>query len=167
MIALALRYWWVLAIAGLVALLGVQEVRVARIKGQFADYRSVTEQNIRIASENARRQENRLRESFEVEAATARRENADLQTELSKLADTADGLRGDVAAWRRRSACASPGATNGGPGKPGADPGDLLTELYLGSVRTNQEIAEYAQRLRSAGLACERISESLRSPAKP
>lgn len=73
--------------------------------------------------------------------------------------DAAGRLRARVAAFAKQSA--RPGA-----GQQSADPIGVLADVLNRHDDALQRVAVYADRLRVAGLACERISDGLQ-PAKP
>lgn len=52
-------------------------------------------------------------------------------------------------------------------GNPAADTGVLLTQLLSESVERNRQLADYADRAREAGLACEAQYNSLRNKKAP
>lgn len=162
---LLLANWKYVVIAALLALLGLQTVRISALKTEQAEYVLESEKAARIAVEQAIAEQSRRQQAYDEEAQNARAEKAELESTVAQLADAADGLRGDLANFTQRAksnAC----ATCRSAGKPGADPGDLLSELYLRSVRANQELAEFADRLEIAGSACERAADALSSAQK-
>ena len=73
-----------------------------------------------------------------------------------------DQLIAYIAAVRRASQ--NPTAATGGSGKPGADPVDLLAELYGQTDDAAGTIAEYAGELAIRGSACERVADGLPAP---
>lgn len=52
-------------------------------------------------------------------------------------------------------------------GNPAADTGVLLSDVLAASVERNRQLAEYADRAREAGLACEAQYNSLRNKKAP
>ena len=52
-------------------------------------------------------------------------------------------------------------------GNPAAETGVLLTQLLSESVERNRQLADYADRTREAGLACEAQYNSLRNKKAP
>lgn len=160
MIALALRYWWAVVIAVLLVALGAQTMRINAAHTEMAEHMADDAIAQARAQKAARDEETRRQAVTDEEAARARTEKTERERAIADLADTADGLRRDVEQYRQRLARASAGAAVGGAGKPSAGPADLLSDLYLGSVATNRELAAYADRLRGAGTACERIADA-------
>lgn len=99
---------------------------------------------------------------------------ADKQTEIAKDAETqrskalgdafvaraqSDGLRRELAAYAGRYKASNPATTGGGAAT--GDALDLLTDLLGQSVGNSQALAEYADRARIAGQACERSYNAL------
>lgn len=160
MIALALRYWWAIAIAALLALVGVQQVRVDRAQKALSEYKLEVAENARIAEQLARKESERMQRAYDEEAAAAREERAALESDVSRLADTADGMRDELASFRQRAKQDSCIAIRG-KGKPSTDPLDLLAELYARADKEAAELASYADRLRQAGIACERAADKI------
>lgn len=154
--------WIVIAIIGALAvLLGIEEMRISSLKSEHAEYVMQAEKNARLAADQALEEQTRRQEAYDKEADHARKEKAELEQTVARLADTADGLRGDVATFQQRArqnACAPIGSK----GQPGPSPADLLAGLYLGSVETNRQLASYATELRRAGSACERAADGAR-----
>jgi hypothetical protein len=114
-----------------------------------------------LAVEQAIAEQSRRQQAYDEEAEHARAEKAELEASVAKLADTADGLRGDIAAFQRRANAQSKPAI-GSKSEPDPSPADLLAGLYLGSVETNKQLASYATELRRAGSACERSADKAR-----
>lgn len=154
--------WIVLAaFASLILLLGVEEIRISGLKTEMAEYVSETEKSARIAAEQSLSEMNRRQSAFDEEAQHARAEKAELEATVVQLADAADGLRGDLANFTQRAksnACATVRST----GKPGADPLDMLAGVLARADREAAILAEYSDRLRLAGIACERASDAAR-----
>lgn len=71
----------------------------------------------------------------------------------------ADKLRGQVAVLQRRARDTA--AAGGRPGEPGTDAVGLLAQLYDRMEQDGRAVSGYADQLKIAGLACERISDSL------
>lgn len=166
MIALALRYWYFIALAALVAMIGAQQLRIGHAQNQLSTYKLEAAENARINSELARQESERRQKVFDDEAAAARVEKAELESNVAQLADTADGLRGSLAEFQRR-AKQCPKVAIGGKSEPSADPVDLLAILYQRADREAATLAEFADRLRQAGASCERSTDSIANRSKP
>lgn len=161
-ITLALRYWYLLAIAGLVALLGVQQVRINHAHTKYAQLEAWHAESARQAEASARSEEARRQAIVDKEASDAQTRIAQLEADAASARDSADRLRAAVAAAvsgaRKSAKPAEPS-----PGKPGADTLDVLSLVLARSDADAGELGLYADRLRSAGLACERAYNGLQS----
>lgn len=157
-ITLLLRYWYIAAIAALVALLGVQQVRVSSAKQAFAEYRAQNEANIRAAAEAQRAEEQRRQAAVDEEAKNVQKQIEQLQNDLRDAAAAADSLRGAAAAAAgraRKSACAPAG------GKATRDDAGVLAIVLGMADEAAGRMAEAADRARTAGAACERSYDAL------
>lgn len=163
MIALALRFWYLIVIAALLAALGAQTLRLSNAHEEFAQYKLEQANLTREAERAAREREQKQQRDFDDAAQAAREENDALQKDVARLADQSDGLRDDLAAFKRRASCNTQ-PKNGSKGQPSADPLDLLIGVYQRADREAGILAEYAEKLRSAGVACERSADSLVLP---
>lgn len=159
------RVWIALALAAFLAVTHLSSYRAgkAAVREDFDAYRIQHEQLAREAERSAREKEQQLQKDFDDAAQAAREENDALQNDVVRLADVSDGLRDDLAAYKRRSS-KSPETSDRGKSKQDSGASDLLSQLYLGSVRTNQELAVFSDRLRVAGIACERSVDALSVP---
>jgi predicted RNase H-like nuclease (RuvC/YqgF family) len=160
MIALAARYWHFIAIAVLVALLGVQSVRISALKSEHAEYIAESERAALLAVQQALAEQSRRQQAIDEEAEHARAQIKDLESTVATLADTGDGLRDELAAFQQR-ARTQPNAACGGKSKPGADPLDMLAGVLSRADREAAILAEYSDRLKIAGLACERSADQV------
>ncbi len=79
----------------------------------------------------------------------------------AELGTAAEQLRAHVA--RLAAACAAPDRPAARSSAPAAGPGLVLADLYRGVDDEAQELAAAFDRARRAGLACERIHDSLRT----
>lgn len=159
-VTLLLRYWWAVVIAMLVAMLGVQQVRLSNARSEFNSYRLEMADAQRKQAEMARQEDARRQQAVDAEAERARIENAALQADLARADGARDGLQRDLAAFKSRAARACP--ANGGKAQPGVRALDLLAELYGRADQEAGELAQYADKLRSAGGGCERSYNALR-----
>lgn len=86
-----------------------------------------------------------------------------LEMVLDAAAVESDGLRRDLQAWKRGQRLSCPAAAAGGsPSVEGSDPLGLLIELLGGVEGEGRRMAEYADRLKVAGEACERLWDGIR-----
>lgn len=160
-VALALRYWWAVVIAALLALLGAQTLRLDAAQTAMAEHLADDATARAAAETQARETEARHQAAFNEQAKRAQDENDALRTELASLADAGDGLRDELAQFKRRAAASRTCPAVGGPGKPPTDPVDLLAHLYTRADAEAAILARYADELRIAGSACERATDAL------
>lgn len=86
---------------------------------------------------------------------------AAVQADAAAAADSAKRLRAELARLRR--AAGNTAAAGSSPGQPSADPIGVLA-VVLGELDDRAgEVGRYADRLKVAGLACEKAYDSLRS----
>jgi hypothetical protein len=153
-------------------LCGLQTVRVAHAKAQTAQAREALAQAVASAESAAHIELERLREQAHAQSTKQQEalDAATLDTERARAAAAAagraaDGLRSHAASLAR--ACqAQPGAAPASASAPASAPGDLLADMLGRIDAAAGELAEYADRARIAGLACERIHDSL-TPERP
>lgn len=151
----------------LAALCGLQTVRLANANAETAQAREALAQAVADAQAAARIELERLREQAN-EQSTKQQEALDaatIDTERARAAAAAagraaDGLRRHAASLAR--ACqAQPSAAPASASAPASAPGDLLADMLGRIDAAAGELAEYADRARIAGLACERVNDSL------
>ena len=157
---LLLANWKYAVIAVLLALLGVQQVRVNNARTELAEYRQQVHAQALAAEQAARAEESRRQEAYDEEAAHARNEIKALEATVSALADTSDSLRDTVAKYKRSRAatCTASGGTN----QPRDAARDLLADLYLGLVKASQDTSGFAERVYGTGITCERSVDKAR-----
>ena len=144
----------------LLALLGLQTVRVAGLKQDAADQRAAAAEVARVAERAQRTEEQRRTAAAAQEAQDAQAKINSLEDDLRLARTASDGVRDAAASAgsraRARACTAAPG-----PGKPGEDPIGLLVDVLSRIDQRAGELAEYADRLRIAGIACERTYGAL------
>ena len=151
---------WLAIIGGLLLLCSGLYARGSMHKTAFAEFRAKTAENLTRASEAARLEEQRRQAAADEGAQHAADEKRDLESTVRLLADVGDGLRNDLAAFQRRAnARACPAGRSAS--EPSADPIGVLAELYARADREAASIARYADELRIAGGACERIADKV------
>lgn len=160
---LDLRLWLAAALAAALLWAGMERMRGNEARTTLSAVRMEAERN-RASAERLQRdiEAKRVRDVQEV-ATNAQIQINDLAGRLADARSAADSLRNAAAsAVRRARARAAPADT--GPAQPGQDPLDLLADvLHRHSVEL-VEVGEYADRLRIAGLACERAYHALSPP---
>ena len=156
MIALALRYWWAVVIAALLAALGVQTLRLGSEQNAFREHLADDAIAKAAATERARQKEQADQAAYDQEAQNARAEKLALEAQLVGLADAGDRLRDQLAEFKRRARAAPSGAAQRGAGKPSPDALDLLADVYARADREAEILGRYADELRRVGATCER-----------
>lgn len=165
-----LTQWKLVLVGVLLALLGVQQVRIdhahteyAQLMQQIAEERQKASEAARIAEQEARDEEQR-REQRKQEII----DHAEGQTELARAAASdaeraAAGLRERLASLVAsiRQATRDPGPAKGGEGKQDSASLDLLANLYAKSDDRSGQLAVYADALRISGEACEASYDAL------
>lgn len=159
----ALANWKLIGLAVLLALLGLQTVRVAELKQDAADRRAVDAESQRLAERAQRTEEQRRTAAVTKEAEDAATRISELEADLRSARSGADRLR-DAAAGAAGRARANSCPATASARQPGDDPIGLLVDV-LGRVDQRAgDLAEYADRLRIAGIACERSYDALTPP---
>lgn len=156
------RFWIGLGIIVALTLAGAFLYRAgkATVRKDFDAYK-IAQQELRILADRAQRTEEQRR------AAAAAQEAQDAQAKIASLEDSlhlartaSDGVRdaaaGAASRARSRACTAAPG-----PSKSGEDPIGLLVDVLGRADERAGELAEYADRLRIAGIACERTYDAL------
>jgi len=152
--------WKLIAVGVLLALLGLQTVRIAELKQDASDQRAVDAEARLLADRAQRTEERRRTAAVAQEAQDAQTRIASLEDDLRRAAGAADGLRAAAAAAAIRARAQSCAAAPG-PREPSADPIGLLADVLGRIDQRAGDLAEYADRLRIAGVACERSYEAL------
>ena len=162
------RLWIALGFAVLLTVIGGQQVRISNAKAttagvrvDLANLKATAAESARFLDQSYRAEEARRETSKQTEIDRAHTQTAAAQAAAVVADATAGQLRNQLAAYvtavRRATTDTSP--ASGGAGQRGADPLDLLAELYGGADQAAGEIAQYAGRLGIAGAACERIAD--------
>ena len=110
----------------------------------------------------ARNEEKRRTDAVEKQRNDAIEQNEALAAGVAAGRAVSERLRQQLATLRARTGGVDTAAAERGEGQPGADPIGLLIGVLEGLDSTGREVAEYADRLRIAGLACEGSYDSLR-----
>lgn len=158
----------VAALVGALALAGWQYLRAERaekatadVRAEFASYRAdAMAAAARAADDNARETARRLHVQSEVIHAEVQRFQQ-IQAGAARAAAAHDGLRGELAriAARGRAAAADPQA---GPESQAAGSASaMLADLLDRCSARRRELAEFADRAHSAGLACQQSYDAL------
>lgn len=169
--------WWVQPLI-IVLLLGIllgqrvqvsnAKANVARAKLEFSEWKTAAAENRILADRAQRTEEQRKQAVADKEAQDANRKLVQARAD-AVIADAAAGkLRGQLAAYIAavRRASQDPAAPSGGQGQPGADPLDLLAQLYGRADEAAGAIGQYADDLAIRGAACERTADGLQPAAQ-
>ncbi|WP_237173059.1 DUF2514 family protein [Paracandidimonas lactea] len=158
-----------LAAGALLAGIGAWTVQGWRTDAQLAslraDHAAVLEQQAQavVASVQAARDlEQRRTAAVENERDNAIEQSTALAADVAAGRTAAQRLRRELSALRERQAGGDTASAQRGPGQSGTDAIGLLIELYAGLDGAGREVAEYADRLRIAGLTCERSYDRVR-----
>lgn len=156
------RYWWAAVIAVLLALLGVQTLRLGSAQEAMSDHLADDAFAKAAAESSARVKEKADQAAFDAEAQRVRDERKEHEAAISDLAATGDRLRNELAEFKRRARSASACPAERGARVAGADPLDLLADVYARADREAEILGRYADELRRAGAACERAGDATR-----
>lgn len=160
------------AIFGTVAA-GVQTVRIAHAHTETAQAVAEMAAMSEDTAAAALAESTHLRAQAEAQASAknealddAHKSTAAAVADARAAVRSADKLR-VYAATLARGCAAQPGATATSASAPASAPGDLLPYMLGRIDEAAGAIAEHADRARIAGLACERIHDSLSAEAAP
>lgn len=137
------------------------DAKLARLESQHA---AVLEQlaNAAVASVQAVRAEEARRHAVVEEQRDIAQNKLDgLALDVAAGRAFSDRLRDELDALRRRGPTCSAGSTHGSASEPRFDAIGVLADMYEGLERHGRAVAEYADRLQIAGLACERMYDGL------
>lgn len=134
----------------------------AHVQQQFDAAKEAAEQK-RLADVQAARAEEQRRTNAQAEIANeATKQAAAAAADAVAAGAAADSLRARVARLVAAARASDhPAAAGTGPGQSGGDPLDVLVDVLGRSDKTSGELAGYADRLRVAGLTCERDYDAL------
>src|SRR5690606_32902147 len=136
----------------------------AKLARQESAHTAVLEQMAQatVASvEAARTEEARRTAAVEEQRDIAQNRADGLALDVAAGRAVADRLR-ELDALRSRGCTCGPAAADGGASKSGTDAIGLLIDVLTGLESAGREVAEYADRLEIAGLACEGSYDSVR-----
>lgn len=170
LLSLAAEYWYLAAIAALMVLVLAQRAQVSDARTQAAQAREALANDRTTYAQAAKTQadEQRAIERTRQEDNERIRREANEQTAAAdaaaRAADaSADQLRGRVAALvaASRRTGQNPNAAGRGPGQQDSAALDLLADVFGRTDGAAGIIAAYADKLDSAGSACERRADAL------
>lgn len=156
----------ILALAGGAVLTYRHERDTAR--AQISQER-LNEAYAQVKAVDAARLEEQRRTAAQTEIANVAKQDADTARADARAAgDAADRLRQRVDQLLAAARTAKdPGPVVSGQGKPSADPLDVLVDVLNRSDRATGILADYADQLKVAGLACERSYDALTAGMSP
>lgn len=157
MISTLAKYWRPLAIIIIVATGAMWAANKVSSYGeqQYADgyAKAVSEQ--KVADEQEEQRRNAELQKIQAEAQqridTARNDAVNAAAKSGRLQQQLSNIRKQLVGY----------STTESIGNPAADTGVLLAQLLSESVERNRQLADYADRAREAGLACQKQYESL------
>lgn len=156
------KTWAVIAAAVFLAVYGLFCARLGRapLRAEFDAYKTAQAEQRLLADRAQRHEETRRQSAIDKEAADASARIATLETDLAGARSAADGLQHAAANAAER---ARKGAQAAAPvaAQSGGDPLDLLVGVLTRHSGELVAVGEYADRLRIAGLACERSYDAL------
>lgn len=91
----------------------------------------------------------------------AQKQNEALAADVAAGRDLSSRLRQQLDALRARAGGGDTAAAERSPGQPDIDTIGVLADMYEGLERHGRAVAEHADKLRIAGLACERSYDAL------
>lgn len=157
---LDLRLWLAAALTASLLWGGWERGRGNDARLDLANLRAANAESARHAEKSQREQERTWTERVTEAATNAQTQQNALDPAVSAARSTADRLP-DAARTAAGRACPRPSATAASPAKPREDPLDLLAGLLHRHSVELVEVGEYADRIRIAGIACERAYDSL------
>lgn len=147
------RLWLAVLLAAVLAFTHFTSYRAGR-----AAVRNQWDAQKLVAEQQARTEETRRQATIDKEASDAQARIAQLETDLAGARAGSDKLRAAVRS--AVNAGKNPGASLASKGKPDSDSLDLLAGVLSRMDDSARSVSEFADRLRIAGLACERSYDS-------
>lgn len=139
-----------------------KDVQIAQAQQEKAQVLEQIAQATVASVQAARAEEARRTAAVEEQRDIAQKQAQALEVDVAAAADTAGRLRRELDALRRRGSACSTAAADGSPGQSGADPLGMLIDVLEGMESVGREVAEYADRMRIAGMACEGAWDQMR-----
>lgn len=138
------------------------DAKLARTESQHSRVLEQIAHGTVSATQAARAEEARRTAAVEEQRDIAQQRAQALEVDVAAAADSADRLRRELDALRRRGCTCDTAAADRGSGEQGSDTIGLLIDLLTGVESAGREVAEYADRARIAGLTCERTYDAAR-----
>jgi len=135
--------------------------KLASVEAAHAQLLELQAQAVVESVQAARNEEQRRTAAVENERDIAIEQVEALGADVVAGRTVSDRLRTELNALRARHASRDTAAADGSPGQQSVDPIGLLIGVLEGMDAAGREVAEYADRLRIAGFACEAAYDSL------
>ncbi|MGB3287967.1 MAG: DUF2514 family protein [Burkholderiaceae bacterium] len=135
---------------------------IAANQAQHAGVLERQAQAVVASVQAARSEEARRTAVMEKERDNAMEQSEALAADLAAGAAASDRLRRELSKLRARYASGISTIAERSQGQQGTDTIGLLAELYARMDESGREVAGYADRLRIAGMTCERIYDETR-----
>lgn len=140
---------------------------LARAEAQHAQVLAQLANGTVAAAQAARAEEARRTAAVEEQRDIAQAKLDGLALELAAGAAVSDRMRRELDALRRRGGACNPATADGSPSQQSVDPIGVLIDVLEGMESAGREVAEYADRLRIAGAACEGAWEGMPEQGRP
>lgn len=137
--------------------------KLARAEARHAQVLEQLAHGTVAAAQAARAEEARRTAAVEEQRDIAQAKLDGLALELAAGAAVSERLRAELDTLRRRGGACGTAAAQRGPGQQGTDTIGLLIDMLTGVESAGRAVAEYADRLRIAGAACEGAWDRLRN----
>lgn len=161
MIALLdIRTWLAIACAALVAMVGVQQMRVSNAKAETAQLKSQYAQAALKAEQEARAKETAREQEKQDIIDSANKQTEDAIAAISAADAAAASLRQQLAKYSA-AIRKNPSAGKGVASNSSSEALDMFSQLFARTDDAAGEVSLYADRLRIAGVACEKQYDSL------
>ena len=138
------------------------DARLARAEAQHADVLEKQAQAVVASVQAARSLEQRRTADMEKQRDLAIEQTEALAADVAAGRAASERLRIQLEKLRVSTGGSDTSATQRSQGEQGIDAIGVLIELYTGLDNSGREVAEYADRIRVAGLACERGWDAMR-----
>lgn len=139
------------------------DAKLARVESQHAQVLEQLASATTASVQAARTEEARRTAAVEEQRDIAQNKLDGLALDVAAGRATADRLRIELDALRRRGGACNPAAADGSPSQQSVDPIGVLIDVLTRMESDGREVAEYADRLRIAGAACEGAWDRLRA----
>lgn len=152
----ALNNWKLIGVALLLALLGLQTVRVAELQQDAAERKAVDAESQRLAERAQRTEEQRRTAAVAKEVQDAQ---PAIQAEAHDAADLPDSRLQQPAIRYIRRACANPAPATASA--PASDPFMVFADVFSRIEQRSEDLARLAGERGTAGALCERSYDAL------